>query len=131
MAGIVIVSHSSKIAEGVLELAEQMTQGKVKMKAAGGTSDGRIGTDAMKIREAILEVDDGIGILVFMDLGSAIMSTETALDFLEEEVKGRVVLVDAPLVEGVLAAAIQATITDDIEEIESVAQGAKNMLKIH
>lgn len=131
MVGIVIVSHSSKIAEGIVELAEQMTQGRVKMRPAGGTEDGRVGTDAMKIQQAILDVDNGSWILVFMDLGSAIMSAETALDFLEEEIKNRVILIDAPLVEGVLAAAIQATITQDIEEIKKVAQAAKDLSKIH
>jgi len=130
MAGIVVVSHSSKIAEGIVELTEQMTQGKVKMKAAGGTNDGRIGTDAVKIQEAILEVDDGSAILIFMDLGSAIMSAETALDFLEEEVKNRVILVDAPLVEGVLAGAIQATISSDTDEIKRTAEAARGLNKI-
>lgn len=131
MAGIVVVSHSSKIAEGVVELVEQMTQGRIRLKAAGGTEDNRIGTDAMKIQKAILEVDDGTQVLIFMDLGSAIMSAEMALDFLEEDLKKRVTLVDAPLVEGVLAGSIQATITEDIEEIIKVAKGSKNLIKIH
>lgn len=131
MAGIVVVSHSSKIAQGVVELVEQMTQGKVRMKAAGGTEDDRIGTDAMKIQKAILEVDDGTQVLIFMDLGSAIMSAEMALDFMEEDLRRRVTLVDAPLVEGVLASAIQATITENIEEIIKVAKESKNLVKIN
>lgn len=65
-----------------------------------------------------------------MDLGSAIMSAETTLDFLEESVRERVILVDAPLVEGVLAGAIQATITDNIDEIKRTAEEARNLIKI-
>lgn len=131
MVGIVVVSHSSKIAEGIVELVEQMTQGRITLKAAGGTEDGRIGTDAMKIQKAILEIDANNQILIFMDLGSAIMSAETALDFMEEDLRRKVTLVDAPLVEGVLAAAIQATITENVEEIIKVAKGSKNLVKIN
>ncbi len=85
MVGIVIVSHSAKLAEGVRELADQMVQGKVLMAAAGGIDDPEqpIGTDAMKVLEGIQSVYSDDGVVILMDLGSALLSAEMSLDFLE------------------------------------------------
>ena len=87
MVGLVIVSHSARLAEGVRELAEQMTQGRVPLAVAGGIddADNPIGTDAMKVMEAIDAVYSDDGVVILMDLGSALLSTETALDFLPDE----------------------------------------------
>lgn len=127
MIGIVVVSHSSKVAEGVVDIAKQVSNEAIPIMAAGGTSDGRIGTDAMKIKDAIESVDQGNGVLIFVDLGSAILSAETAIDLLGAE---SVEIVDAPLVEGVIASSVQVTITNDIEDIKRVAHESKNMNKI-
>ena len=127
MIGIVVVSHSSKVAEGVVDIAKQVSNQAIPIMAAGGTSDGRIGTDAMKIKDAIESVDQGNGVLIFVDLGSAILSAETAIDLLGAE---SVEIVDAPLVEGVIASSVQVTITNDIEDIKRVAHESKNMNKI-
>lgn len=127
MIGIVVVSHSSKVAEGVVDIAKQVSNEAIPIMAAGGTSDGRIGTDAMKIKDAIEAVDQGNGVLIFVDLGSAILSAETAIDLLGAE---SVEIVDAPLVEGVIASSVQVTITNDIEDIKRVAHESKNMNKI-
>src|SRR6056297_1106880 len=127
MIGIVVVSHSSKVAEGVVDIAKQVSNEAIPIMAAGGTSDGRIGTDAMKIKDAIESVDQGNGVLIFVDLGSAILSAETAIDLLGAE---SVEIVDAPLVEGVIASSVQVTITNDIEDIKRVANESKNMNKI-
>jgi PTS hybrid protein len=127
MIGIVVVSHSSKVAEGVVDIAKQVSNEAIPIMAAGGTSDGRIGTDAMKIMDAIKSVDQGKGVLIFVDLGSAILSAETAIDLLGAE---SVEIVDAPLVEGVIASSVQVTITDDIEDIKRVAHESKNISKI-
>ena len=127
MIGIVVVSHSSKVAEGVVDIAKQVSNEAIPIMAAGGTSDGRIGTDAMKIKDAIESVDQGNGVLIFVDLGSAILSAETAIDLLGAE---SVEIVDAPLVEGVIASAVQVTITNDIEDIKRVAHESKNMNKV-
>ena len=112
MVGIVIVSHSARLAEGVRELAEQMTQGRVPLAIAGGIDDpdNPIGTDAMKVLEAIDAVYSDDGVVVLMDLGSALLSAETALDFLPDERRARVFLSSAPLVEGAMAAAVQAMV---------------------
>ncbi|MFW5487921.1 MAG: phosphoenolpyruvate--protein phosphotransferase [Desulfovibrio sp.] len=128
MIGIVVVSHSQKLAEGVLELAGQMTRGQVVMEAAGGIDDpdNPIGTDPMKVMAAIENVaaasEDGV--LVLMDLGSALMSAETALDFLSEDVKDKVLLCSAPIVEGVMAAAVQASVGASLKEAAREANSA-------
>ena len=112
MVSIVIVSHSAKLAEGVRELAQQMVQGAVDMAVAGGIDDPEnpIGTDTMKVFEAIERVYSEDGVLVLMDLGSALMSAEMALEFLPPESQANVYLSEAPLVEGTMAAAVQASV---------------------
>lgn len=131
MIGIVIVSHSEKLAEGVLELAAQMTQGKVPMEATGGIDDpdNPIGTDPMKVMMAIesvaMQAEDGV--LVVMDLGSALMSAETALDFLPDEVKDKVMLCSAPIVEGTMAAAVQASVGASLQDAVAEASTAINV----
>ena len=100
MVGIVIVTHSVKTAEGIVETASQMASPGQRIIAAGGAVDGSVGTDAMKIGEAIRAADDGSGVVVLVDLGSAIFSTETALELLEEELRPRVRIADAPVGRG-------------------------------
>ena len=126
MVSIVIVSHSAKLAEGVRELAQQMVQGKVALAIAGGIDDPEnpIGTDAMKVLEAINEVYNEDGVLVMMDLGSALLSAEMALEFLLPEQQAHVYLCEAPLVEGVMAAAVQASVGAGIEQVMAEARGA-------
>lgn len=130
MVGIVVVSHSNKIAEGIVELCSQMAAEGQRIEAAGGTEDGRIGTDAMKIMDAISRADDGDGVLILVDMGSAIMSTELALDLLDEGLKERVFIADAPIVEGSIGAVVQASTGSTLEEVLSIAKGSKNIAKI-
>ena len=131
MVGLVIVSHSQMLAQGVLELAEQMTRGSVVMEAAGGIDDpdNPIGTDPMKVMMAIESVaaQSEDGVLVIMDLGSALMSAETALDFLPDEVKDKVLLCSAPIVEGTMAAAVQASVGASLKEVSAEAGAALNV----
>ncbi len=131
MIGIVIVSHSRKLAEGVLELAEQMTRGAVPMEAVGGIDDpdNPIGTDPMRVMAAIESVAGraDAGVLVVMDLGSAVMSAETALEFLPDAVKAKVRLCAAPLVEGTVAAAVQAAVGASLAEADAEAVGAMDV----
>jgi len=126
MVSIVIVAHSASLAEGVRELAEQMVQGKVPMAIAAGVDDPEnpFGTDAMRVKKAIEDVYSDDGVVVLMDLGSALMSAETALEFLPEEMRAKVRLCDAPLVEGALAAAVQAAAGADVDAVISEARGA-------
>jgi phosphocarrier protein FPr len=126
MVGLVIVSHSARLAEGVLELARQMTQGSVPLAIAGGIDDPEnpIGTDAMKVIEAIDAVYSPDGVVVLMDLGSALLSAETALEFLPDDRRDRVFLSKAPLVEGAMAAAVQAMVGAPIEQVLAEAETA-------
>lgn len=128
MVGIVIVSHSSKIAEGVVDLCRQMANPELKLLAAGGTADGGIGTDATKILAAIQEANSGDGVVVLCDLGSAIISTETALDFLDD--KTNILVADAPLVEGAVVATVEASIGSKVEKVKETAEEARNLHKL-
>jgi phosphocarrier protein FPr len=118
MVGIVIVSHSAKVADGAVELARQMADG-VAIQAAGGIdAEPGIGTDAMKVAAAIEAVaQDGRDVLVLMDLGSAIMSAEVALQFVDPDVAARTHLCAAPVVEGAVAAAVSAGLGQSIEDV--------------
>jgi PTS hybrid protein len=130
MIGIVIVAHSHQLAEGVKELADQMTQGPVCIAAAGGLDEETLGTNADRIRHAIEEVYSPDGVLVLVDLGSAVLSTEMAIEALPVECQRDVLLSDAPLVEGAVVAAIEASIGRGLAEVNAAALAAKEMQKI-
>jgi len=102
---IVVVSHSDKIADGAVELAAQMAP-DVMMVPAGGTSDGRIGTSMEKVLAALETAAGGDGVVVLTDLGSAVMTAESAMEFSDGSTP--VLLADAPIVEGLVAAAVAA-----------------------
>lgn len=126
MIGIVLVSHSAKLAEGVLELARGMAGEDVKLAAAGGMAlpDQPLGTDPALVLQAIEAVYSEDGVLVLMDLGSAILSTEMALDMLDPEKRPHVFLCEAPIVEGAVAAAVQARIGSPMAQVLAEARGA-------
>ena len=115
---LVVVSHSAKIADGAAELAAQMAP-DVLILPAGGTDDGRIGTSLEKIMAA-LEQAAGDGVVVLTDLGSAVMTAESALEFAADP--GSVVLADAPLVEGLVAAAVAAQAGADAAAVKDAAE---------
>ncbi|RZU65251.1 phosphocarrier protein HPr /dihydroxyacetone kinase DhaM subunit [Microterricola gilva] len=121
--GLVFVSHSDKIADGLRELAGQMAQ-NAPMAAAGGTDDGRIGTSFGKVSAAIAAVDQGVGVVLLCDLGSAILTAETALDFLDDSVRERVRIVDAPLIEGGVAAAVASEVGGTLHAVMEAAESA-------
>lgn len=131
MVGIVIVSHSEKVSQGIVDIGKQMAQCDVKIISAGGTKDGRIGTDATKIIKAIMESDDGSGVIVFVDLGSAVLSTEMAIDLLDDEMKKRVVIADAPLVEGSITAVVEASLGKSLLEVKEAAEESKKLRKVN
>ena len=128
MVGIVIVSHSWKIAEGICDLAAQVAGTAARIISAGGMQDGEIGTDAVKISEAIRAADSGDGVIVLADLGSGIMSAETAFELLEDE-DIDVRLADAPIVEGAIAASVEAVCGGNIDEVMKAAEDASKMRK--
>ncbi|NEM08438.1 dihydroxyacetone kinase phosphoryl donor subunit DhaM [Geodermatophilus normandii] len=107
--GIVVVSHSRALADAAVELARQMLPGReLAVAVAAGTEDGGLGTDAAAVADAIGQADSGEGVVVLMDLGSAVLSAETALEFLDDDVRSRVTLSAAPLVEGLVGAVVVA-----------------------
>lgn len=128
--GLVIVAHSRQLAEGVREVAEQMTGGLVTIRAAGGAVDGSLGTDVEAIARAMAEADSGEGALVLMDLGSAVLSAEMAVEMLEPEAQPRVLLSDAPLVEGAVVAAVEASIGRSLAAVAQAALDARTMTKV-
>jgi phosphocarrier protein FPr len=127
MIGIVLVSHSHLIAEGAAELARQMGGQDVRIETAGGLDgpEHAIGTDAVLVLQAIERAWSDDGVLVLMDLGSAVLSAEMALDLLPEDRRAGVLLTEAPFVEGAVAAAVTARIGAPIEQ---VAEEARNGL---
>jgi phosphoenolpyruvate-protein phosphotransferase/dihydroxyacetone kinase phosphotransfer subunit len=120
--GLVIVSHSTQLAAGVAELAGQMAQGKTRIAAAGGAVDDALGTSVDKILAAIESVAGPDGVLVLLDLGSAILSTEMALELLDDDQRSRIRLSSAPLVEGAVAAALEASLGHTLAEVQQAAE---------
>jgi len=125
--GLVVVSHSRLIAEGTAELAGQMAGPEVRIVPAGGMADGAIGTDAARIAEAIGEADTGAGVIVLADLGSAVLSTRTALELLDDP--GAVRLSTGPIVEGAVMAAVQASTGSTLDEVLAAAEAAATLPK--
>ena len=125
MVGIVIVSHSARLADGVVELAREMAGPDVAIVAAGGLDlpDRPLGTDAALIERAIDEAWADDGVLVLMDLGSAVMSAEMAAEMLPDDRRSRVLLCEAPLVEGAVAAAVAARLGDPLDQVAAEARG--------
>lgn len=132
MIALVIVSHSPKVAQGVKELAEQMVGDKVPIYPAGGVDDDTIGTNAERIADALKKAagvaDDGV--LIFVDLGSAVMSARMAIEMLEEEQKAKMRLTTAPLVEGSVIAAVEAATGRSLDEVERAALATRQMEKL-
>ena len=119
--GLLIVSHSARIAEGVAELAGQMAEG-VAIVPAGGTDDGGIGTSFDRVVAGLAEADTGDGVVVLCDLGSAVLTAETALDLAEDP--DRIRIADAPIVEGAVAAAVAAAQGDPLAAVLEAAESA-------
>jgi PTS hybrid protein len=127
--GIVVVSHSAQIASGTVELAAQMAGPGVVLAAAGGTSDGRLGTDAERVRAAIAEADQGAGVAVLGDLGSAILTVREVLAERDGD-GGAVRLLDAPLVEGTVTAAVAASAGLSLDEVADATEGSRAVAKL-
>ncbi|MBO1738630.1 dihydroxyacetone kinase phosphoryl donor subunit DhaM [Leifsonia sp. TF02-11] len=123
--GIVFVSHSSQLAAGAVALAGQMAP-SVTLLAAGGTDDDGIGTSFGKVMTAVGEADQGAGVVVVSDLGSALLTAETVLDLLPDDERARVRVVDGPFVEGGVAAAVAAETGADLAAVAAAVEGARS-----
>jgi PTS hybrid protein len=124
--GIVLISHSRTLAEGAAELARQMGVGEVAVEPAGGTEDGGLGTSLDLLESAVHKADQGAGVVIIADLGSSVLTAKTFLEDLEEE---KVVLADAPFVEGAVAAASAAAGGADVAEVTRAAGEAYDFRK--
>ena len=107
MIGIVIVSHSEKVSKGAVELCYEMADEDLKIVSAGDE------------------------VVIKADLGSTIMDAQMAIAMLDEEMKGKVLILDTPIVEGSIAVAVQASISNNIEDIIKAAEDAKQMKKVN
>lgn len=129
MVGIVIVSHSAKVAEGIYDLVMQMASENDHIIPAGGLEDGSIGTDAFKIQAAIESANTGDGVAVLADLGSGIMSAEMAIEMLDEDIEVRIA--DAPVLEGAVSAAVTSTSGASLDEVIEAAEEARTASKLN
>lgn len=125
--GIVLVSHSAELANGLAELLAQIGSTTVPIVAAGGTDDGRIGTSYDRVANAIKAADQGEGVVVLPDLGSAVLTARTVL---EDHPQVAVTVVDAPFVEGAVAAAVIAAAGGDLSAVISAAKEARDVPKL-
>ena len=130
MVALVLVSHSPRLAEGLVELLSQLGAEDVPMQLAAGTADGRLGTDPIAVEDAIIAAAGrGDDVVVLPDLGSAVLSVKIALGELDDEMLERVRLVDAPFVEGGVAAAVTAASGGDLAAVVAAAEQAKSIRK--
>lgn len=130
MVSLVIVSHSKKIAEGIDELASQMLGEDKVITPVGGMEDGSIGTDVIRIKEAIINSNKGDGVVLMVDLGSGIMSGQMAMEMVQDEENIEVAIADAPIVEGSITAAIKAAAGGSVEEVVKAAESMRNEKKL-
>ncbi|MFD8751257.1 dihydroxyacetone kinase phosphoryl donor subunit DhaM [Kitasatospora sp. NPDC059577] len=125
--GIVLVSHSARLAEGLRELLGELAPDGVRVVVAGGTEDGGLGTSYELIAGAIARADGGAGVVVLPDLGSSVL---TAVTVLEDEPRPGVRLADAPFVEGAVAAAVTASTGAGLAEVVAAAEDARGFRKL-
>ena len=130
--GLVLISHSGAVVDGLRDMVNQVAGDDVAVGIAGGTEDGRLGTSAPRIEAALSSVlaDAADGVVVLFDLGSAALSLELALEVLDPIDRDRVVVSEAPLVEGAILAAVQASIGASVADVAAAAAGAATMPKL-
>jgi phosphocarrier protein FPr len=123
--GLVVVSHSRPLGRATVRLAREMVAGSdLRIELAAGLDETRFGTDATAIKAAIAAADDGDGVVVLMDLGSAVLSAELALELLDADLRARVTLCSGPFVEGLVIAAVTAANGFDREQVAAEAAAA-------
>ena len=120
--GIVIVSHSPKIAEGAADMVRQMVGDSVNLAYTGGDPGGGLGTGVAEIRDAIDRAWSEAGVAILVDLGGAETNSEMAVEMLDEERRGRVVVCNAPIVEGAVMAATEASGGSSLEAVQRTAE---------
>jgi PTS hybrid protein len=127
LVGIVLVSHSVEVARGLARLVEQVAGPDVRVEPAGGDAEDGLGTSGDRVEAAIGRADGGAGVVVMVDLGSAVLTVRHVLDQLGD---GRVRLADAPLVEGAVAAAVTAATGQPLDAVVRAAEDARGARKL-
>jgi phosphoenolpyruvate---glycerone phosphotransferase subunit DhaM len=127
LVGIVLVSHSLELANGLAEMTAQVAGGEVRIEPAGGASDGSLGTSGDLVWNAIQRANTGEGVVVLADLGSSILTVRHLLE--ERHINGQVRLADAPLVEGAIAAAVMSSAGQDLDGVARAAEEARGASK--
>jgi len=127
LVGIVLVSHSFELAHGLAALTSQLAGDEVRVEPAGGGPNGTLGTTDDTVRAAIARADRGQGVVVLADLGSSVLTVRHLLE--EGHGNGHVRLVDAPFVEGAIAAAVTSSAGQDLEEVVRAAEEARGARK--
>ncbi len=120
--GIVIVSHSPEVARGTADMVRQMVGSEVRLAWCGGNSDGGLGTDVAAIKAAIDEVFGPAGVALLVDLGGAETNSEMAIELLEESQRDRVVICNAPIVEGAVMASVEAAGGASLDRVRATAE---------
>jgi len=120
--GIVVVSHSSKVAEGTADMVRQMVGDSVPLAWTGGNEEGGLGTDVAAIIEAIERAWSDAGVAVLVDLGGAETNSEMAIEMLESSRRDKVVVCEAPVVEGAVMAATEASGGATLDAVRRTAE---------
>jgi PTS hybrid protein len=120
--GIVIVSHSPKVAEGAADMVRQIVGTSVPLAWAGGNPDGGLGTDVAAILDSIKRAWSDAGVAILVDLGGAETNSEMAIEMLDEHRRGRVVVCEAPIVEGAVMAATESSGGSSLETVRRTAE---------
>jgi len=130
LVGLVLVSHSAAIADGLAEFVSQVAGPEVAIVAAGGGPEGTLGTDGDRVLAGLRDVAHGPGGVVLMDLGSSVLSVRAALQELDAAESERIVVVDAPFVEGAIAAGVTASTGASRDEVAAAAEEARGATKL-
>ncbi len=128
--GLVIVSHSAPLAQGLADLVGQVSGPDVQIEAIGGGAGETLGTDGGRVLEALRRGARGSGSVVLMDLGSSVLAVKAALGELGDDERGRLRVADAPLVEGAIAAGVMASTGDDADGVLRAAEEARHARKL-
>ncbi|MDD6217745.1 MAG: dihydroxyacetone kinase phosphoryl donor subunit DhaM [Selenomonadaceae bacterium] len=126
MVGIVVVSHSQRLAEGAVELAKMMAH-EAKIAPAGGLEDGSAGTSFEKISAAVEEVYSDDGVAILMDMGSAVMTAEMVIEAMDDK---KIIMLDGPVVEGTIVASLEAMMGTPLEELQSKVEESRYTKKL-
>ena len=125
--GLVLISHSRQLAEGAADVAAQVSGGAVRIVGVGGTPDGALGTSLEALEWAVEKVSSDLGVLIIPDLGSSVL---TAKSYLADSAGSSVRLVDAPFVEGAVAAAVAASSGASLGDVAAAAEEARDVRKL-